>query len=262
MLYSSDTSFHQKIIDCALDFQTLESLQALSILALAYLGSDQHRRAFGIVAILSRIARSMNLHILDAPQFANMRPSINLVLSKPTPTNATELEKRRRCFWGIYILDQFTSSSTGSPPHFPQKDIRVSLPCSEQDFQLSSPRPDGRRSLWSYCVESAGALGKVMEYLTTQRGPRDTSGFILAKEIEDWWKSLPEGIRTPENVDKSEVGKLVMLHTTYYTYPPPPLLTCKLIQCNDFNVWEFGVILSCGSSLSDCVSYYEFQRMA
>lgn len=215
-MYSSGGPFHQQIIDHALEQPGLKSLQALAILAFSYLGSERNGRVFGLVAILSRIATQISLHLIDAPQYVNTQSGRHA-----TPA---ELEERRRCFWGIYILDQYASASTGSAPHFSQPNIRVSLPGPEIDFQLSPQETSQeKRSLWSYCIESAGALGRVIEWLNghQQLNKRDSTGFVLAREIEDWWKTLPDNMRAPENVNKSDVGSLVLLHTTYNTYASP-----------------------------------------
>ena len=71
--------------------------------------------------------------------------------------------------------------------------------------------------LWTYCVESAGILGRVIDWIKTHKDS-NSDGMELGRSIETWWSRLPQKIKSPENVTKDEVGNYILLHATYNTY--------------------------------------------
>lgn len=216
-LFSSNTTYHQKIIDNALDNPSLKSLQALTILALSYMSTGNINRLSGLLAILSTLSTSIALQPID---------------TETTSRNNLTLEERRRCFWAIYTLDKFHSTATGTSPHFSEQDIlRTKLPCLEKEFQMSivshaksfwDTATRGEGDIWAYCVESVGILGRVLEFLRMKNSSEwENEGMVLGKWINEWWSGLPERITTPENIGKEEVGSLILLHCTYNTYLLP-----------------------------------------
>lgn len=213
-LFSLDTTYHQKIIDYALDYPSLKSLQALTILALSYVSSGLTKRLCGVIAILAKLSASISLQpIDDFPQRSERL------------TGTPELEERRRCFWAIFVLDRFASAPTGWPTCFSKIEIHSNLPCIERQFQLSRECVSKQfmkdspivTDLWAYCVESVGILGTVIEWIKTHKD-LESDGMALGKSVETWWNRLPKRITSPENVSKDEVGNFILLHATYNTY--------------------------------------------
>lgn len=213
-LFSLDTTYHQKIIDYALDHPSLKPLQALTILALSYISSGLTKRLCGVLAILTKLSTTMSLQpIDDFPQRSDRS------------TDTLELEERRRCFWAIFVLDRFSSASMGWPMSFSEMQIHANLPCLEKEFQLSRECISKQfmndsmvvTDIWAYCVESMGILGRVIELIKTHKD-LESDGMALGRSVERWWSRLPEKITSPENVSKDEVASFILLHATYNTY--------------------------------------------
>lgn len=218
-----DEAYHHKIIDHALDHPSLKTLQALAILALSYVASGSTKRLFGVVAILTRLAMSLSLHNMDSSPQCESSPKYT-----STRTSFIEAEERRRCFWAIYLLDQFASASSECPISQWRNKIQTDLPCSETDFQMSrdgSPHHKSQKDsdkkkmdAWAYCVEGAGVLGRVVEWIEAKLDGSHAHGRAIAKQLEEWWLRLPESIRLPKHLTKNDAGNLILLHASYNTY--------------------------------------------
>jgi len=152
------------------------------------------------MALLNRLSLTLSLHTIDAP-VKNERSSITPVRLISSTTIPSELEERRRCFWAVFTLDRFVSASTGWSTCLPEKDIQVHLPSDKQ---------------WAICIESAGILGKVTEWLRIKypqtKSTREDDGVELLRKVETWWDALPDTVKAQDNV---------LLHCTYNTYLPP-----------------------------------------
>lgn len=191
------SSYQENIIDYALKNPCLQALQALAILALANIASGSPR-IWGIMALLNRLSLALSLHTTDAPT-KNERTSMTSVYLISSTTIPSELEERRRCFWAVFTLDRFFSASTGWPTCLPEKEIQVHLPSDKQ---------------WAVCIESAGILGKVTEWLRTKyphtNSTPEEDGDELLRKIEAWWDAT---VKSQDNV---------LLHCTFDTYSPSP----------------------------------------
>ena len=247
ILYSSNTAYHQMIIDYALDCPSLQSLQALTILALNYFASDSAGRLWGIMAILTRLSISMSLQTIDLPLRLNEQSSLKSVVLLQLTPHLSEQEERRRCFWAIFCLDRFLSASTGWSVSISERDIRAKLPCLEMEFQMGRDCPakhftqhglqspdmetataTGQADLWAICVESAGLLGRVAGWLRGEwnvqsikgRQRRESDGMSLAGKLEGWWRGLSEGIRRLEDTQLQDSGCTILVHATYHAYGP------------------------------------------
>jgi hypothetical protein len=225
--YPSDFVYHQKIIDYALDNPSLKATQALVILALSYVGSGYTSRLWAVTSILARLATSMSLHLVDETKDSKTSSFKSLCLL-PRTSNESEMEERRRLFWGIFLIDRYVASSTGWTPILSEKDIQVRLPSLESLYQKTTI--ERRRDLraneefdsWALYVESIGIQGRIIEYLRIKWGVQDHQirekhGLSLLRKVESWWNELPEKIR---NLDLSGQvgGNIILLHLTYYRY--------------------------------------------
>lgn len=76
-----------------------------------------------------RLVHMMGLHRLDASEMEEVPPVIL------PPQNWTELEERRRVFWGAFAIDSHASISTGWPSLIDLNDVTTRLPCTEASFQ-------------------------------------------------------------------------------------------------------------------------------
>ena len=177
------------------------SLQALVILAVSYANAGCASRFYGLMAIVTRFARLMNLHSIDAVP-SNTHCSMGSLEILPPASTPTEKEERRRTFWAIFLLDRYLSVSTGWPLQFRDDEIRTRLPCLDEEFQVSRDcggnDPSGRnpdRDIGSnpLCIEAAALLGKVVSWLRTpwneqEEHHRQREGLSLGEEMENWWR--------------------------------------------------------------------------
>jgi hypothetical protein len=231
--YSSDTAYHQRIIDYTLDSPSLKSLQALAILALSYISSGFTGRLWGVMAILTRLVTSMSLHTIDGPLRYKEQPFLKSLPLLSNTTQMSDVEERRRCFWAIFMLDRFVSASTGWQAFILTKDVRVHLPSLESDFQMSpehltensqhSPGFSGSvrdPDSWALCMESVDILSRVIEWLQLKWNFQDSymrekDGLAFFQKMEAWREGIPETMRLSENISKHDCGNIMLLHATF-----------------------------------------------
>ncbi|KAI1613266.1 fungal-specific transcription factor domain-containing protein [Exophiala viscosa] len=116
-----------------------------------------------------------------------------------------EAEARKRVFWCQYVLDKFTSATTGTPMLLRDSDITTELPADVDDENITnegfSPTLPGERTK----VSSALALMRVSQILsktldnlypakaTYQLSLNKLHG--LSDELDQWSEELPEHLR-------------------------------------------------------------------
>lgn len=136
----------QHILSHAIESTSIGSVQALALLALDLIGSEQGPSSWGILALLTRSAVHLGLaKEEEAPSiFPNGRaptPSLSRTSIIPPPATWQEDESRRRLFWMIYCLDRYACVSTGWDFALPDFDIKRRLPASDEVWARSvSPR--------------------------------------------------------------------------------------------------------------------------
>lgn len=135
----------QHVFIQAMDMTTIETMQALALLAIDVIGSGKGPEHWSVLSLLTRAAITMDLlresdnqqspdaEAAMAAQAGIMKfPS---VLSKtkilPPPAMWQEDEARRRLFWLIFILDRYTCTATAWDIAIPQADIKRRLPCAD-----------------------------------------------------------------------------------------------------------------------------------
>ncbi|KAM5350768.1 hypothetical protein ACJ41O_007273 [Fusarium nematophilum] len=108
---------------------SVESLQALIIIAFTDIGDGQGARAWSIVGSLTRTAEYLQLTTEpgshDHPPL--LPPSESLVSQSICPW--VEVEEQRRVFWNIFNLDRFCSVSMGWNTSLTSNDVLRRLPC-------------------------------------------------------------------------------------------------------------------------------------
>ncbi|CCG80977.1 putative Fungal specific transcription factor [Taphrina deformans PYCC 5710] len=97
------------------DDPSLENLQALLALAIAYLSFGDTRKSFMSVGVCCRMAIALDL-LREPPH--SMSP-----LTK---------EIRRRCFWATYILDRYTAAGSKRFATYDDNSIKVNFPCRDE----------------------------------------------------------------------------------------------------------------------------------
>lgn len=127
----------QHVLAHAIESTSIFSVQALALLALDLIGSDQGPSSWGILALLTRSAVHLGLTSEDegsASGYGTRPPAPSLARTSiiPPPADWGEDECRRRLFWLIFSLDRYACASTGWDFALPDFDINRRLPCSDE----------------------------------------------------------------------------------------------------------------------------------
>lgn len=148
------------VLSHAVESTSIASMQALALLALDLIGSEQGPSSWGTLALLTRSAAHLGLMTEDAegPPPAPRPPPPKSgagwrqgevkrrgvqkrTAIVPPPSTWEEDEARRRLFWLVLVLDRYASASTGWDFALRDGDIRRRLPSS--DALWLSPPPGG-----------------------------------------------------------------------------------------------------------------------
>ncbi|KIY34495.1 hypothetical protein I305_03279 [Cryptococcus gattii E566] len=130
----------QQVLAHAIESTSISSLQALALLALDLIGSDQGPSSWGILALLTRSAVHLGLSTEEDPNpwlGRTPMPSLSRTNIIPPPSTWHEDESRRRLFWLIFALDRYVCVSTGWDFALPDFDIKRRLPCSDSIWAQS-----------------------------------------------------------------------------------------------------------------------------
>jgi hypothetical protein len=127
----------QHILAHAIESTSIDSVQALALLALDLIGSEQGPSSWGILALLTRSAVHLGLAVEEDSSNLFMAgraptPSLSRTSIIPPATNWHEDELRRRLFWLIFCLDRYACVSTGWDFALPDFDIKRRLPASDE----------------------------------------------------------------------------------------------------------------------------------
>lgn len=138
----------QHVLSNAIESTSISSVQALAILALDLIGSEQGPSSWGVLALLTRSAVHLGLtseeHThgpgggtatgFSTPHHFPSRPpvpSLSRTSIIPPSKDWAEDEERRRLFWLIFSLDRYCCVSTGWDFALPDFEIQRRLPCAD-----------------------------------------------------------------------------------------------------------------------------------
>lgn len=147
--YHLDAKNH--VLVHAIQSTSLESVQALALIALDLIGSGQGPSSWGLLGLLCRSAVHMGLakEEDDVSPSAFERSAPVPSLRRPTliPPARTwrDDEARRRLFWLIFCLDRYSCVSTGWEFALPSYDIQRRLP--SKDVQWAGAVSDHPRAV-------------------------------------------------------------------------------------------------------------------
>lgn len=133
---------------------TVEMVQALCLLALIEMGQSDHQRAFLSLGQAVRIAAMLGLTRMDEDRVADrtgqmVEKRLRPPALHPLPDDAVLLEECRRTMCAVYVLDRFESATVGWPAAIAETDVRVLLPCPDDQFENGRCERDGRNNpLW------------------------------------------------------------------------------------------------------------------
>ncbi|KAK8869490.1 hypothetical protein IAR55_000055 [Kwoniella newhampshirensis] len=237
----------QHVLAHAIESTSIASIQALGLLALDLIGSEQGPSSWGILALLTRSAVHLGLAIEeDSNPWIGRAPvpSLSRTIIIPPSTSWHEDESRRRLFWLIFCLDRYACVSTGWDFALPDFDIRRRLPCSDliwaqPDWYQTPPfrsvlhRDPSELDLddvspMAYLVEALDLLGRAHTLQSQMLEPGDARGLEARKDMtmtltttaKRWFVNLP--------LDRiNQVGLKLMILTfstllklnAYHAYP-------------------------------------------
>ncbi|RMZ89757.1 hypothetical protein DV736_g3021, partial [Chaetothyriales sp. CBS 134916] len=141
-----------------------------------------------------------------------------------------ESETRKRVFWCQYVLDKFTSASTGTPMLLREDDITTDFPADVDDENLSaqgfSPTLPGELTKMSSVLalfKASRILSKTLESLYPAKASYQLSInklHALSDELDQWSEELPEHLRLRFCNDKPSTNLIScrspLLSLTYF----------------------------------------------
>ncbi|GAA5973447.1 hypothetical protein JCM11641_006466 [Rhodosporidiobolus odoratus] len=133
---------------------TVETVQALCLLALYETGQSDHQKAYLSVGSAMRIASMLGLTRMDEDRVARRTGMMGgKRLTPPAlhalPRDGVLLEECRRTMCAVFVLDRFESATVGWPASISEGELRLLLPCSDALFEAGTVDSDGEDNpLW------------------------------------------------------------------------------------------------------------------
>lgn len=194
-----------KVMRYGFSHSSVAVLQALVILALDSVGSENGPETWHIVAVMTRLVTELELatETTRLPSLDEIHKSIHTVRSVilPKPGSWIERECRRRLFWMVYLLDTYTTIVTAFDFNFDEAEIGRRLPCDDVYFQdgefdMTAIRVERWFDIWpsdgpffyehkyvgafSFYVDAVHMLSMVHKFL---RRPIETA---TSSGVEEW----------------------------------------------------------------------------
>ncbi|VUC34746.1 unnamed protein product [Clonostachys rosea] len=179
------------VIVNAMDNLSIESLQALIIVAFTDISNGEASQAWSIIGSLTRTVEYLQLTIESDHQ--EDKPMLRPLSIVPPPQNWTEEEERRRVFWIIFSLDRWNTSLTSD-------DVRRRLPADGGLWHKEEGVTTPFFGIWN---KSTAKIGKSIAFLPPDfpdpdQHDRDQSAADLPQD----------GGRHPAAMDKTTIGAL------------------------------------------------------
>jgi hypothetical protein len=241
-------SCKDSVILHSLNITTVERLQALVVLAMDMAGRSNGPQTWGIMALIS--AGAIHLGICrEESSAANGSETMGMKGAEllSSTSDFMEQESRRRLFWGIYMLDKFSSVATSFSFKLNETEIDRLLPIKEslwkhgdqmngdsmktrwlrtstrKDYQLNATWAVG---YFGFAMEILQILGMIHDFLRKPVNIHSLNDVVewqmryrqLDSEIDEWYQGLPEDIRRSDSLkDRGNNVMLTMLLSIYYT---------------------------------------------
>lgn len=240
----------QKVILRSFETPSIRGLQALVILCLDMVGSQNGGPGMFILASIARCATQLGLtsetfSLSTSPDYPSISTLRASVLSEPK--DFVEDEMRRRLFWLIYILDRDTTVATAFDFVLDDSIIDRKLPCKDELFSANQPvetrwfstsrRTDysidypANLGAFAYLIELKGLLTKIHHFL---KRPVNINAHADVEQwrrtyreidcnLRNWRSSLPFELRNTDQVlnlgdgGQPMTSSWVLLQVTYYT---------------------------------------------
>ncbi len=239
----------EKVLLYGMQTFSVKALQALVILALDFMGSQNGGAGLNLLALIARSVAQLGLSAESSTPALPEHRSIS-TLRAPLlrePASWIEDEGRRRLFWLAYVLDRDATVATSLEFAINDEDIDRKLPCKEEFYARNIPvdtrwfrspkRIDYSMNLpsnmgyFSYLIELKGMLSKIHRFL---RRPVDISALSdvekwqttyreLAQGLTKWQLNLPTEFGTIARIPNMGEGSKpmptgwILLQVTYHT---------------------------------------------
>ncbi|PNH30987.1 hypothetical protein BJF96_g5740 [Verticillium dahliae] len=157
--YEQQMNARDWIVAEAMKSPSVESLQALVIVAFNDIGNGEGSLAWSLVGSMTRTVEYLQLTVeIDGAD----RPSlIQPWVSLPPPQDWTEAEERRRVFWSVFNLDRFCSVSMGWNTSLTSDDVSRRLPCDGFTWRKEDPVNTPYFGIWD---KAAGRIGNPIAF--------------------------------------------------------------------------------------------------
>ncbi|KAK4118835.1 hypothetical protein N657DRAFT_583002 [Parathielavia appendiculata] len=159
------------VVSAAMDRMSVESLQALIILAFNDIGSGIASKAWSLIGSMTRTVEYLQLTIEHEE---TKREPLSHPFASLTPTGDwTENEERRRVFWNVFLLDRFCSVAMGWHTSLTSDDVHRRLPCDGILWRKQDPVMTPFFGIWD---KAAARLGKPIAFLPSEPSAVNTAG--------------------------------------------------------------------------------------
>jgi hypothetical protein len=178
-------------------------------LAIFYLGSTEHIRAFNFTGIAARMVVSVGM------------------IQKPRHyISDSEAAHRQRLCWQIFLMDQTVSAVFGKPPIMSYENVGIDLPPNDDLSPLICFKdPDGLCTNLFREEAKLAIIGSNMYHKLYSRKPHQSTGNglprairLLDEELQTWHDELPFDIQ-PEQAPPANRPcqlRVLFLHFLYY----------------------------------------------
>lgn len=102
-----------KVVMHSMETTSVDSLEALVLIALDDVGGSTSPVAWGSLALATRTTAHVGFHQEQSGGTATPAASVNAIKLLARALNGADEEERRRLFWSVFVLDRWSASATG-----------------------------------------------------------------------------------------------------------------------------------------------------
>ncbi|CAN9407444.1 unnamed protein product [Alternaria sp. RS040] len=149
------------VVCTAMETLSLESLQALTILAFDDIGNGQASKAWAVIGSMTRTVEYMGL--AQEQEDSELHPFCQAYACLENTGDWTEEEERRRVFWNVFLLDRFCSVTMGWSTSLTSDDVFRRLPCDGHLWRKQNAVLTPYFGIWD---KSKGRIGNPIGFIS------------------------------------------------------------------------------------------------
>ncbi|KNG89013.1 hypothetical protein ANOM_002401 [Aspergillus nomiae NRRL 13137] len=149
------------VVLSSIDSLSVEGAQSLIIIAFVHICDGNASKAWPIVGALTRAVVYMGLHC-EPDEDQQGDSCVQPFRYLPSARVWTEMEERRRVFWNVFLLDRFSSFTTGWNMSLSSDDVRLRLPSDGTYWAKEEPVTTPFFNIWD---TSLAKIGKSVSFL-------------------------------------------------------------------------------------------------